>query len=74
MDKKYLIEENTTIKKMANLEEIAWINKKEKDYLEYEKALPISDEELKEAEKRLNRFAPFIKKGISRNNRHKWNY
>lgn len=62
MDKKYLIEENTTIKKMANLEEIAWINKKEKDYLEYEKALPISDEELKEAEKRLNRFAPFIKK------------
>ena len=36
-------------------------------YSEYEKELPISDEELKDAEARLTRFAPFIKKVFPRN-------
>lgn len=53
---------NETVRKIAGMEEIVWINPKEMDYSEYEKNLPVSDEELKDAEERLARFAPFIKK------------
>lgn len=52
------------VKKIAEKKEIAWINKKEVEYKEYEKNLPFSDEELKEAEERLKRFASFIKKSF----------
>ena len=53
---------NETVEKIAGKKEFVWINPNEIDYLEYEKELPISDEELKAAEERLVRFAPFIKK------------
>ena len=53
---------NKTAKDIADKKEIVWINPKEIDYAEYEKNLPLSDEELKDAEERLARFAPFIKK------------
>ena len=53
---------NETVRKIAGMEELIWINPKEMDYSEYEKNLPVSDEELKDAEERLTRFAPFIKK------------
>lgn len=52
------------VKKIAEKKEIAWINKKEIIYKEYEKNLPFSDNELKDAEERLKRFAPFIKKSF----------
>ena len=55
---------NETVKKIAEKQEIVWINPKEMDYREYEKNLPVSDEELKDAEERLKRFAPFIKKSF----------
>lgn len=55
---------NETVKKIAEKQEIVWINPKEIDYREYEKNLPVSDEELKDAEERLKRFAPFIKKSF----------
>ena len=55
---------NEVVKKIAEKKEIAWINKKEMVYKEYEKNLPFSDDELKEAEERLKRFAPFIKKSF----------
>jgi D-serine dehydratase len=53
---------NETVEKIAGKKEFVWINPNEIDYSEYEKELPISDEELKDAEERLVRFAPFIKK------------
>ena len=53
---------NETVRKIAGMEELVWINPKEMNYSEYEKNLPVSDEELKDAEERLTRFAPFIKK------------
>lgn len=56
-----LLKNNLTITKLSNKEEIAWINPKEMKYSEYEKNLPISDEALKDAEKRLKRFSSFIK-------------
>ncbi len=56
-----LIKNNSTITKLSNKEEIAWINPKEVKYSEYEKNLPISDEALKDAEERLKRFSSFIK-------------
>lgn len=55
---------NETVKKIAAKEEIVWINPKEMNYDEYEKNLPVSDEDLKDAEERLTRFAPFIKKSF----------
>ena len=55
---------NKTAKDIADKKEIVWINPKEMDYAEYEKNLPLSDEELKDAEERLARFAPFIKKSF----------
>ena len=53
---------NETVRKIAGMEELVWINPKEMNYSEYEKNLPVLDEELKDAEERLTRFAPFIKK------------
>ncbi|WP_288693648.1 D-serine ammonia-lyase [uncultured Brachyspira sp.] len=55
---------NTLVKKLSKLEEIAWINKKEISFSEYEKTLPISDKQLDDAEERLKRFAPFIRKAF----------
>lgn len=55
---------NTVVKKLSKLEEIAWINKKEISFSEYEKTLPISDKQLDDAEERLKRFAPFIRKAF----------
>ena len=34
---------NETVKKIAEKQEIVWINPKEIDYREYEKNLPVSD-------------------------------
>lgn len=55
---------NKTVRDLADKREIVWINPKEIDYTEYEKELPVSDEMLEDAEKRLARFAPFIKKSF----------
>ncbi|ASJ20769.1 D-serine ammonia-lyase [Brachyspira hampsonii] len=52
------------VSKLSKLEEIAWINKKEISFSEYEKNLPISDKQLDDAEERLKRFAPFIMKAF----------
>lgn len=52
---------NKNIEKISNLDEIGWVNPKIIKYSEYEKKLPFSDTMLDEAEKRLLRFAPFIK-------------
>ena len=62
MDIKSIIANNPLIKNMVDKKEVVWINPKEINYTEYEKNLPIKDQELKEAEERLKRFAPFIKK------------
>lgn len=65
MNTEELIKNDVVIKKLAGREEIGWINKKEIPYNEYEKNLPLSDDDLKDAEERLKRFAPFIKKIFS---------
>lgn len=59
-----LIKKDEIVKKIAEKKEIVWINKKQMDYGEYEKHLPVTDEEIKDAEERLKRFAPFIKKSF----------
>lgn len=56
--------ENLIIKKLSNREEMGWINIKEIPYNEYERALPVSDDALKDAEERLERFSSFIKKSF----------
>ncbi|KYM48692.1 D-serine ammonia-lyase [Fusobacterium necrophorum] len=50
------------IQKLEKKEEMVWINPKKIDYKTYEENLPVSDEELLQAEKRLERFAPFLQK------------
>ena len=50
-----------TLEKLKNMEEFLWINP---NYIEYREALnrmPISLAEVEDAEKRLTRFAPYIK-------------
>ena len=53
---------NEAVRKIAEKKEFVWINPNEINYSEYEKSLPISDAQLKDAEDRLKRFAPFIQK------------
>ncbi len=62
MEIKEIVEKNELVKKISEKKEIVWINNKQVKYSEYEKNLPITDEQIKEAEDRLIRFAPFIKK------------
>lgn len=57
-----MLERTNVIKKLEKKEELLWINPKKVEYKTYEEVLPVSDQELLEAEKRLERFAPFIEK------------
>ncbi len=64
MDVEKLLEENQTLKVVSQQRETLWINPQKREYNSYEKslpALPITDEEIREAEERLERFAPFIR-------------
>lgn len=54
--------ENKTIENLKKMKDFIWINKEKINYKEFEKKLPITDEKIKDAEERLKRFAPFIKK------------
>ncbi|AVQ21887.1 D-serine ammonia-lyase [Fusobacterium necrophorum subsp. funduliforme] len=57
-----MLKKTDVIQKLEKKEEMVWINPKRIDYKTYEKNLSVSDEELLEAEKRLERFAPFLQK------------
>ena len=46
MDIKNIIANNPLIRDMVDKKEVVWINPKEVNYSEYEKKLPINDEEL----------------------------
>lgn len=59
-----LIKKDKIVKEIAEKKEVVWINKKQIDYFEYEKNLPIKDTDIKDAEERLIRFAPFIEKAF----------
>ena len=45
MDIKSIIANNPLIKNMVDKKEVVWINPKEINYTEYEKNLPIKDQE-----------------------------
>lgn len=54
-------EKNPAVKAAADLKETVWVNPDYIPYKEAEGTLSVSDEEIKDAEDRLLRFAPFIK-------------
>lgn len=56
------IKEYPLIDNMINLEEIFWTNPKYENFEKAIKKLSIGEKEIKDAEERLIRFAPFIKK------------
>lgn len=56
-----LLEENEVVKTLSQQKETVWINENKAEYGEYEKNLPVTDQEIKDAEDRLERFAPFIR-------------
>lgn len=57
-----MLKKTDVIQKLEKKEEMVWINPKKIDYKTYEENLPVSDEELLQAEKRLERFALFLQK------------
>lgn len=64
MDLKELMK-NEVVKNISNMKEVTWINPKKIKYSKYEEAgIPVSDEQIKDAEKRLKRFAAFIEKAF----------
>ena len=58
MVKSYM--EDSLVRKIAAGEEIGWVNPELKPFGSV--GLPVTLEEMKDAERRLERFAPFIKK------------
>ena len=58
--RKYL--EPQIVEKIANANEITWINPKWENWNTTKEHLEVSEEEISDAEKRLERFAPFIMK------------
>ena len=48
------------IKKIKDLNEVFWINPKYEDFETIKDKLEISEEDVKDAEYRLNRFAPYV--------------
>lgn len=57
-----LVESSQLLKDMVDLKEVYWTNPKLGKYDEIKGKLPVKEEEITEAEKRLERFAPFIAK------------
>lgn len=57
-----IIQNNSVIAKMTEEKEMVWINPEKIPYAEYEKNLGVTDEKIADADARLCRFAPFIKK------------
>lgn len=60
MMKKYL--EPEIVQKIANAEEISWVNSKKVNWKVAKELLEVTETEIDEAEQRLDRFAPFIMK------------
>ena len=50
-----------TLGKLKRMEEFLWINPNYIEYEEAKKKLPISLSQVEDAEKRLTRFAPYLK-------------
>jgi len=61
MNIKKLLKENEVVKILSQQKETVWINENKAEYEKYEKNLPVTDKEIKDAEDRLKRFAPFIR-------------
>ncbi|MBP0725256.1 D-serine ammonia-lyase [Bacillus sp. RG28] len=55
-------DENSLIKDLIDLKEVLWINPKYEPFQAGIKNLPLNDGNVKDAEERLNRFAPYIAK------------
>lgn len=60
MDKQFL--ENPVVRKIAAAEQIGWVNDKHTEWSAAKKTLPVTAEEIADAEERLRRFAPLIRK------------
>jgi len=56
------IEENSFINDLVNLKEVLWTNPKYESFQSGIKKLPLNDENVKDAEERLKRFASYIAK------------
>ncbi len=59
-----LIDEYPVIEDMSKANEVVWINPMLTDFEKVNKALPLSLKDINDAEERLKRFAPFIKKAF----------
>ena len=57
-----LMEENPTVKALAEEREILWLNPKLAKFNDVRGSLPLSMADVDDAEARLERFAPFIMK------------
>ncbi|MDY3006059.1 D-serine ammonia-lyase [Anaerococcus porci] len=60
MDISEFIEKEPVLKDVANKKETVWINKSKKSGNEVWKNFPFSENDIKDAEKRLERFAPLL--------------
>lgn len=59
-----LNDQDTLLKDIKSLKEVIWINENYTKFKDVEEELPISYKDVLDAEKRLNRFQPFIKKAF----------
>mgnify|MGYP001472032731 FL=1 len=59
-----LRDQDTLLKDIKSLKEVIWINENYTKFKDVEEELPISYKDVLDAEKRLNRFQPFIKKAF----------
>lgn len=57
-------ENSEILNELKHLEETIWFNENYKSFSEVKNSLPISYEDVLDAEKRLNRFAPFLEKSF----------
>jgi D-serine dehydratase len=62
VDRKTLHEQYPLLDKLISLEEIFWANPKLENFQGAMKKAPLTQEDVKDAEERLNRFAPYIAK------------
>jgi len=58
------IDKNTLLKDIKSLKEVIWINENYAKFKDVEKDLPLSYKDVLDADERLSRFEPFIKKAF----------
>ena len=67
-------EQYPLMSRIISTDEVFWTNTKYENFKDAMKKISLSEKDIRNAEERLSRFAPYIAKVFPGNKRNKWHY